>query len=145
MRATTGWVMGEALSGESFYRLLADVLLVSHALVAAFIVLGLAAIYLGNWLSWAWVRNFWLRLLHLAAILTVVVQSWTGAICPLTDWEMQLRDLAGQERYQGSFIQHWVQAILYYDAPAWVFVLGYTLFAGLVVLSWFLVPPRRDQ
>lgn len=133
------------MSAESFYQLAADVLLVGHALFVAFVVLGVAALYIGSWLSWAWVRNFWFRLLHLAAISIVVIQSWVGAVCPLTDWEMRLRDVAGGERYEGSFIQHWVQTFLYYEAPAWVFVLCYTVFGGLVVASWFIVPPKRHE
>lgn len=133
------------MSAESFYRLAADVLLVSHALFAAFLVLGVVAIYLGRWLAWAWVLNFWFRLSHLAAIAIVVFQTWVGTICPLTVWEMRLRELSGGERYKGSFIQHWVQTILYYEAPEWVFVVVYTLFAGLIVASWFIVPPKRHE
>ena len=133
------------MSAESFYRLAADVLLVSHSLFAAFLVLGLVAIFLGRWLSWAWVLNFWFCLSHLAAIAIVVFQTWVGTICPLTVWEMRLRELSGGERYKGSFIQHWVQTILYYEAPEWVFVVVYTLFAGLIVASWFIVPPKRHE
>ena len=133
------------MSAEPYYRLAADAILVSHALFVAFVVLGVVAIYLGRWLSWPWVRNFWFRLVHLGAITVVVLQSWVGAICPLTSWEMRLRELAGEERYERSFIQHWLQSILYYEAAEWVFVLCYTLFAGLVVASWFIVPPRRRE
>lgn len=120
-------------------------ILVSHVLFVAFVTLGLLAIYIGGWLSWAWVRNFRFRLLHLAAITIVVLQSWLGAICPLTIWEGQLRESAGGETYEGSFIQYWFQAILYYEAPDWVFIVGYTLFGGLVVAGWFIVPPERDE
>jgi hypothetical protein len=133
---------------ELFYQLAADVLLVLHALFVAFLVLGVVAIYLGVWLSWGWVRNFWLRLFHLAGIAIVVFQAWAGMICPLTVWEMELRKLSGAsglERYDGSFIQHWVQTLLYYEAPGWVFVVVYTLFGGLIVASWFIVRPRRHE
>ena len=133
------------MSTESFYRLAADVLLVSHALFAAFLVLSVVAIYLGRWLSWAWVLNFWFRLSHLAAIAIVVFQTWIGTICPLTVWEMRLREHSGGERYEGSFIQHWVQTMLYYEAPEWVFVVVYTLFGGLIFATWFFVPPKRHE
>ena len=63
------------LSTESLYLLAADAILVSHVLLVAFIVVGLVLIYIGKWLSWAWVRNYWFRLLHLAAITVVVLQS----------------------------------------------------------------------
>ena len=45
--------------------------------------------------------------------------------------------------YQRGFIEDWLQRALYFDAPAWVFVAGYSLFAGLVMLSWAWYPPRR--
>jgi len=133
------------LSADSLQLLAADAILIAHALFVAFVVLGLVAIYVGRWLSWAWVRNSRFRLLHLAAIGVVVLQSWAGAICPLTIWEMQLREAAGGATYGGSFIQYWLQALLYYRAPDWVFISVYTAFGALVVASWFIVPPKRSE
>jgi hypothetical protein len=133
------------LSKESLYVLAADAILVSHVLLVAFIVVGLVLIYIGKWLSWAWVRNYWFRLLHLAAITVVVLLSWVGAVCPLTTWETEMRELAGGQGYEGSFIEHWLQSILYYEAPAWVFIVAYTVFAGVVAASWFTVPPKRPD
>ena len=136
------------MSDESIYILAADLLLIIHVLFVAFVVLGLVVISIGAWFSWPWVRNFWFRILHLMGIGVVVLQSWAGVICPLTIWEMQLRKLAGQSYYEGSFIQHWLHALLYYEAPAWVFMLVYTVFGSLVVASWFVVKPhsrRRGQ
>ena len=131
------------MSLKSVYILAADVLLITHTLFVAFVVLGLVAIYLGFWLSWGWVRNFWFRALHLGGMGFVVLESWAGVICPLTIWEMQLREKAGQATYAGSFIQHWLQSLLYYEAPDWVFMIIYTVFGSLVLASWFIVRPRR--
>jgi len=75
-----------------FYRILADLVLVIHLAYAGFIVLGMAAILLGIVLKWQWVRNFWFRLIHLIMIAIVVEESILGVICPLTDWEDQLRE-----------------------------------------------------
>ena len=72
----------------------------------------------------------------------VTLQSWFGVICPLTTWEMALRRRAGDATYAGEFIAHWLEQILYYRAPPWVFVVCYTIFAALVVASWFWVRPR---
>lgn len=130
------------MTADSAYLLAADALLIAHTLFVAFVVFGLVAIYLGFWLSWSWVRNLWFRVLHLCAIGFVVMQSWLGAICPLTIWEMQLRGKAGQSTYDGSFIQYWLQSILYYEAPEWVFIVLYTVFGILVFASWFIVHPR---
>jgi hypothetical protein len=123
--------------------LAADVLLCGHVLFVTFVVLGLALIFVGKLVAWAWVRNPWFRIAHLAAIATVAFQSWIGVICPLTTWEMALRERAGEVTYPGSFISHWLEAILYYQAPAWVFTVCYTVFAAVVVASWFWVRPRQ--
>jgi len=131
------------MQSEFFFLLAADALLFSHVLFVTFVVLGLALILAGKWYDWAWVRNPWFRVAHLAAIGVVVIQSWVGAICPLTAWEMALRERAGAVAYSGSFISHWLETILYYRAPAWVFIVCYTAFAGLVIASWFWIPPRR--
>ncbi len=128
---------------ELLWVLAADAVLLVHALFVAFVVLGLLAVLVGGFLGWRWVRNPWFRGAHLAAIGVVVLQSWLGVICPLTTWEMALRDRAGDATYQGAFIAHWVESLLYYRAPAWVFIAIYTAFGALVVASWFLVPPGR--
>lgn len=124
------------------YALAADVLLVVHALFVGFVIAGLLLVIAGGWRGWSWVRNPWFRLAHLGAIALVVIQSWAGIICPLTIWENALRARAGEEGYSASFTAHWLERLLYYQAPAWVFVLCYTAFAALVVLCWFRVRPR---
>jgi len=125
-----------------FNLILADVLLLLHALIVVFVVVGLVAIYVGRALAWSWVRNRWFRVTHVAAIVVVAVQSWLGIICPLTTWEMSLRSRAGDIVYSGSFISYWLENLLYYQAPVWVFTVVYTAFGTLVVASWFFVRPR---
>jgi hypothetical protein len=126
-----------------WYLVFADLLLVFHTLLVVFVIFGLVATLVGYFRQWNWVRNLWFRLIHLVVIGIVVLQAWLGVLCPLTIWEMELRAKAGQGGYEGSFIQHWLETILYYNAPDWVFILVYTLFGTLVVASWFLVKPRR--
>ncbi|MCG7200196.1 DUF2784 domain-containing protein [Marinobacter pelagius] len=77
------------------YLLLADSLLVLHVLLVAFVIFGLVAVFLGRLLHWRWVRNFWFRVTHLVVIGIVVLQAWLGVLCPLTVWEMELRERAG--------------------------------------------------
>ena len=131
------------MDSSALFILAADAVLLLHVLVVIFIVLGLVLIFVGNLLAWRWVRNPWFRLLHLLAICVVVLLSWLSFICPLTSVEMALRRRAGDVAYSGSFISHWLETILYYQAPPWVFVICYTLFGIIVVASWFLVRPRR--
>jgi hypothetical protein len=66
-------------------------------------------------------------------------------ICPLTILEMHLRRQAGEADYPGSFVAHWLDTVLYYDAPAWVFVVAYTAFGLLVAASWYWLRPRQSS
>lgn len=124
------------------YLIAADLILVIHVSFVIFVIVGLLLIFTGKFMDWGWVRNPWFRIAHLGAIGIVVLQAWLGQICPLTIWEMALRERAGDATYEGSFIAHWLQALLYYNAPAWVFTVAYTAFGAIVVLSWFWVRPR---
>lgn len=131
------------MSAPLTYRLLADLLLVVHVAFVVFVVGGLVIILIGGWRGWTWVRRPAFRWLHLAAIAFVVAESWLGAMCPLTVWEMALRERAGEVAYGGDFIAHWLGELLYFEAPPWVFAAAYTAFALLVVWAWFAVPPTR--
>lgn len=127
------------------YQLLADGVLVLHLAFVVFVVLGLALIVAGGAAGWRWVRGRGFRFAHVGAIGVVVAQAWLGAACPLTRLEMWLRLQAGRGTgvYEGSFVQYWLQRLLYYEAPSWVFVSVYTLFGLLVMVAWWRYPPRR--
>ena len=112
--------------------------------IVAFVVIGLVLIVAGNLRGWRWVNALWFRLAHLAAIAIVVAESWIGMVCPLTTLELWLRTQVQGATYEGGFIEHWLQRVLYYDAPPWVFTLGYTLFGLIVVVTWWRYPPRTD-
>ena len=126
----------------AIYRFLADLVLITHVTFVAFVVLGLIVILWGGLVGWGWIRNPWFRAAHLAAIGLVVFQAWLGVICPLTTLEMRLREMAGDMTYGGTFIAHWLQKLLYYQAPPWVFAVCYTLFGLAVIGAWVKFPPR---
>lgn len=130
------------VDSSSAYLLAADAVLLVHALFVAFVLFGQVLVLAGGGLQWGWVRNPWFRVTHVAAIGVVVIQSWLSIICPLTNLEMAFRSRAGDAVYPGSFIGHWLETLLYYEAPTWVFVACYTAFGALVVASWFWVKPR---
>lgn len=127
------------------YRLLADVVLVVHALFIAFVVFGLLLILAGWLRHWRWVRNPWFRYAHLGAILFVVAEAWFGVVCPLTALEDTLRRGGGDAGYSQSFVADWLQRLIFFDAPLSVFAILYSLFALLVVGAWILAPPRRSR
>jgi hypothetical protein len=130
------------MSSPELYHKLADLVLITHVGFVAFVVLGLVLIIVGGCCGWRWIRNPWFRILHLAAIGVVAFQSWFGMTCPLTILEMNLRDRASDATYDNGFIAHWLQRLLFYEAPPWVFTASYTLFGLLVVASWFKFRPR---
>lgn len=121
---------------------LADFILVLHFAFVLFIVGGLALIWAGACLGWRWVRNFWLRAAHLAAMLFVAGEALAGMWCPLTVWEDWLR---GGVRGETSFIARWVHRILFYSFPEWVFTVSYLVFALIVATTWWLVRPDRHK
>jgi Protein of Unknown function (DUF2784). len=130
------------MHGSVLYRVLADLILFLHSSFVVFVIAGLVFVLIGGLRGWRWVRNPWFRLAHLLAIAVVVAQAWLGVLCPLTTLEMTLRAHAGDAVYPGSFIAHWLESLLYYRAPAWVFTVCYTVFGFLVVASWYAVHPR---
>jgi len=132
------WTLSPALAA-----VLADALLALHVGVVAFVVLGEAAVLLGARLGWHGVRRRGWRLAHLLLMVFIAAQAALGRLCPLTVWEQELRTLAGQAAYGGSFIAHWLGRLLYWDLPWWVFVAAYAAFALLVSLTWRWVPPLR--
>ena len=131
------------MDSPTIFLLAADVIMLLHVLFVVFVVIGLVLIFVGKVRVWSWIRNPWFRLIHLAAITVVVVQSWLGLICPLTTIEMALRSRAGDTVYSGSFLSHWLENILYYQIPPWIFAVSYMAFAAVVAASWFWIRPRR--
>ena len=128
--------------GGVVFHWLADFVLITHAMCAAFVILGLVLTLVGGYLSWSWVRKFWFRVLHFLCVIIIVAQSWLGLICPLTTFEMWLREQGGMSTYDGGFIQYWIHQVLFYEAPAQFFIAIYSLFGLLVVLAMFKYPPK---
>ncbi|MBY0574119.1 MAG: DUF2784 domain-containing protein [Undibacterium sp.] len=127
----------------SLFQLFANIVLIAHIAFVLFVVFGLVLTLLGGVRSWAWVRNPRFRVLHLAAIAYVALESWLGIVCPLTSLELWLRGLAGQVVYEGDFIAYWLRKFLFFTAAPWVFTFSYSVFAVLVVVSWYYVRPRK--
>jgi hypothetical protein len=130
-------------NSQRLYLVMADLILIVHAAFVAFVIVGLLLIWIGRFCRWDFVRNAWFRFAHLAAIGVVAAESLAGFVCPLTTWEDRLRLLAGgEERYQGSFIQHWLHQVMFFELSERVFTFAYVAFFLAVVFSLWFVPPR---
>ena len=83
--------------------LLANLVLAAHAAFVLFVAAG-------GLLALRWPRAAWV---HVPCALWgswVVMAGW---ICPLTPLEVSLRRAAGEAGYEGGFLQHYVELLLY--------------------------------
>jgi hypothetical protein len=119
--------------------LVGDAILVVHFAIVLFIIGGLLAVWMGAARGWRWIRNPWFRYLHLGAIAYVAMEALLGIACPLTVWE----DLARGGVRPESFVGRWVQRLLFYRAPEWIFTTAYVAWALATLATLRLVPPRR--
>jgi len=126
-----------------FYRLAADAVVTIHFAFVSFVLFGQIAILIGLIAKWSWIRNFKFRIIHLLCILFVVGEALGGMMCPLTTWEHDLRQLAGQSSYSGDFIPNLLHDLMFFEAKPWVFTICYVIFGSVVLLTFILAPPRK--
>jgi hypothetical protein len=129
---------------------LADVVVTVHLAFVVAVLLLLLLILVGWLAGWQWVRNFWFRLAHLAAILVVAGQPLLHIECPLTTLERHLRGGPGQlhELDDASAVGRFCNDVLYFEPgtengqpPLWL-LLCYLSVALLIVATWVFVLPR---
>lgn len=120
-------------------KLLAEAILITHLAVVGFNVFGLVAVPVGKWLGWAFVRGFWWRLVHLLSLAAVAFQAALGRACFLTFWES---DLAATGDEPAPLIASFVNSVLYWPLPLWVFAVIYAIVFGYALMLWWWVPPR---
>lgn len=104
------------------FRLLADAVLLLHLVFILFVIFG------GLWA----LREPRIAWVHVPMFLwgaTVNLMHW---VCPLTPLEKRLRDLAGDEGYEGGFIAHYVGALIYPEGHS----LNLGLILGVSALIW---------
>ncbi|UHD16292.1 DUF2784 domain-containing protein [Thiocapsa bogorovii] len=83
--------------------LVADGLVLLHALFIAFVALG--GLLTLRWPVMAY--------LHLPCLLWGIAIELGGFICPLTPLEIQWRLTAGEGGYSGGFIDHYIMPLIY--------------------------------
>lgn len=111
------------------YRALATLVFFAHLLFIAWVIFG-ALFTHGR------PRLRWLHIVSLVWGILIEIEPWT---CPLTFAEDWLLTRAGIAPYQGGFLLHYLDAIVYPDIPAWVLVAG----AVIVVAANAVVYARR--
>jgi hypothetical protein len=113
------------------YRITADLLVVLHLSFIVFVMLGGLRV-----LKWRRVA-----ILHLPAVVWAVLLELNSWICPLTPWEQQLRQVAGDSGYAGSFIAHYLMPVLYppgLDEPTQLMLALAVILVNLPVYGWLL-------
>jgi hypothetical protein len=118
----------------------ADLVTLIHAAYVAVVVLGFVAILIGWAAGLHWVRNGYFRVVHVAMILLVCCEALVGTTCPLTVWENMLRVKGGESGYSRDFVGYWLDSLIFYQAPPWVFTTAYLTFGAVVILAFWLVP-----
>jgi hypothetical protein len=125
------------------YVMLADAVAILHTIFIAFVLFGFVLILIGAGAGWNWVRRFWFRVLHLLAISYVCVATAVGEPCPLTILEDRLREAGGGAAYGRDFVGFWLDRLIFYDFPVWLFAVVYAALALAITAMFFAVPPRR--
>jgi hypothetical protein len=116
----------------------AQAILAVHLAVIAFNVFGLFAIPLGAWRGWSFVRAPTWRWLHLASFAVVAAQAVAGRACFLTVWQDALTGHAEST----PLVMAWVNHLIFWPLPAWVFAALYLALFAYVLALLRLIPPR---
>ncbi len=118
------------------YTLAAEATVLLHLAWIVFVITG------AFWLR----RHPRLRLIHLLAViysLAIEVFRW---ICPLTHLEQALWRRAGSSAYEGAFLIHYVENLMYFRAPQWLLVSSAMALLAVTVVFYFRpLPPRGTE
>ena len=99
------------------------VTVVAHFLYLAFVITG--------WMYCA--RSAFWRTAHIAAVLYGVLIEWLLFPCPLTNLENLLRRRVWGTTYGGTFIDHYLEQLIYFQAPQSVLIAGAILLLGVTI------------
>ncbi len=125
------------------YEILAYILIILHFAWIIFMIYGFILTIRGFWRPAFWDR--WLfRTIHLLGILFVAAMPILNRLCPLTEWEYQLRQrIDPSTEKQRSFIIEWLERLIYPDVPIEVIVIPTIIIAGFTLLMYIIRPPEK--
>ena len=116
----------------------ADLVLILHFCIVFFLAFGLVALPIGYLKNYSWTRNAKLRIAHMLLMGFVTLEASLGITCPLTVIENTLRQI----EYQKSFVAYWLSRLIYWDLPAYFFVILYFSCFVWSLIFWKLHPPK---
>ena len=120
------------------YRIAADLVLATHLVFIVFVVLGgLLAL-----------RYRWVIMIHIPAAVWGAFVEISGRICPLTTWENQLRQSAGDSGYANSFVEHYLLPVIYpagltHSTQIWI--AGLVIVVNVVIYGWLVYRLKRPR
>ncbi len=120
--------------------MVAEAILAAHVAIILFNLFGLVAIPVGALRHWHFVRIGWWRVLHLVMLAAVAVQAVAGRACILTLWQAAM---TGTASVPAPLIMGWVDRLIYWRLPMWVFAVLYVVVFGYALGLIWLVPPKR--
>ncbi len=113
------------------YRVGADAVMLLHFGFIVFVAAGAV-------LTWWWPKLMWA---HLPALVWGVGTVTIGFPCPLTSAEKTLQTLGRGEGYDGGFVDHYIEDVVYPDE--YTFVLRFMVV--VIVVIGYIGRHRRDQ
>lgn len=123
------------------WKFLAYIILFLHVVCSVFVLLMPFVVPLGVWLSWPWVRDPWLRHIHMGIVLFIAGEVIMGKPCPLMVWENRCRVRAGMPLYTTGFFDYWVENLLKIPFEDWMFESIFFAVGASTVAQYFLLGP----
>lgn len=113
------------------YHLLADLVFVFHLCFICFLIGG-------GLLVWRW---RWVAFLHIPAAVWGLAIEFLDAPCPLSPLEQMLLHKAGEQAYQGGFIDHYIVPLIYPEAnPRFFLEAGlFLLILNCAIYTWIII------
>lgn len=122
----------------TFYKFLADAVVVIHLAFIIFVVLGGLLVYKYRLFAW----------IHLPAVFWGAYVEFTGRICPLTPLENRLRVAAGLTGYGGGFVDEYLMPVIYPSGltEATQIILGImVVIINLIIYGSFFVTQKKES
>lgn len=119
-------------------RIAADLVLAVHLGFIVFVILGGLLL----------LRFPKIMYLHIPAAVWGAFVEISGRICPLTTWENDLRQSAGESGYAESFVEHYLVPIIYpagLTRDVQLTLAGIVVFANIVIYGWLLYRWNRSR